>query len=49
LRLRIEWENFTGSISYMPLTLSTQKLLNVFGQIVTYKGLKINYMKQVRV
>jgi hypothetical protein len=28
-------ENFTGRISYMSLTLSTQRLLNVSGQIVT--------------
>ena len=31
-------ENFTGSISYMSLTLSTQRLLNVSGQIVTNRG-----------
>ena len=31
---------FTGSISYIPLTISTQKLLNGSGQIVTYKELK---------
>jgi len=36
----MEWENFTGSISYMPLTLSTQRLLNVSGQIVTNKEFK---------
>jgi hypothetical protein len=32
-------ENFTGSISYMSVTLLTQKLLNVSGQIVTNRGL----------
>jgi len=31
-------ENFSGSISYMSLTLSTQRLLNVSGQIVTNRG-----------
>ena len=31
--------NFIGSISNMPLTLSTQKLPNDSGQIVTYKEL----------
>jgi hypothetical protein len=31
-------ENFTGIISYMSLTLSTQMLLNVSGQIVTNRG-----------
>ena len=34
-------ENFTGSISYMSLTLSTQRLLNVSGQILTNKGFKL--------
>jgi len=34
-------ENFTGSISYMSLTLSTQRLLNVSGQIVTNRGLTL--------
>jgi adhesin HecA-like repeat protein len=34
-------ENFTGSISYMSLTLSTQRLLNVSGQIVTNTGLTL--------
>jgi hypothetical protein len=32
-------ENFTGSISYMSVTLSTQRLINVSGQIVTNRGL----------
>jgi len=32
-------ENFNGSISYMSLTLSTQRLLNVSGQIVRNRGL----------
>ena len=32
-------ENFTGSISYMSLTLLTQRLLNVLGQIATNRGL----------
>ena len=33
--------NFIRSISNMPLTLSTRKLLNDSGQIVTYRGLII--------
>jgi hypothetical protein len=32
-------ENFTGRISYMSLPLSTQRLLNVSGQIVTNRRL----------
>ena len=39
-------EIFTGSISYMPLTLSTQRLLNVSGQIVTNKGFKFKKKKK---
>jgi len=34
-------ENFTGRVSYMSLTLSTQRLLNVSGQIVTTRGLTL--------
>jgi hypothetical protein len=32
-------ENFTGSISYKSLTLSTQRLVNVSGQFVTNRAL----------
>jgi len=39
-------ENFTGSISYMPLILSKQRLLNVSGQIVTNKELKKKIVKR---
>jgi len=38
LAIENRMEIFTGCISCMPLTLSTQKLLNVSGQIVTNKG-----------
>jgi len=34
-------ENFTGSITYMPLTQSTQRSLNVSRQIVTNKEFKL--------
>jgi len=38
-------ENFNGSVSYIPLTLSTQRLLNVSGEIVTNKEFKFKKKK----